>query len=544
MLKQTGEKKKRKSKSLYLIVLRSYILFIVVGIVLLLNFYKMASELAYQSYNPPELSEFVDKLAKTAESDYGKLPVRKYMGRKGYVEILDADGKSIYVSDKSKSRNYTHDMLALIPDIQLGTSYYIDKIHNKDGQIGYYLVKYATLEEDESSVMQPAGIVILDNERNVVYSTGISLEKKRLTKDEITFLVNYGADFLLLQKMQFTDKNGTVRYCIAHVDYQTWYNGGQQGVKIMFTFFASAAAILFALTSFFTLLIMKHVTSPLKVIKEAMNRMKSPDASEHISSYEGPLEFEEIIKSFNDMSERLAKSEKHRIQMEEERRDMLMDISHDLRTPITVIEGYARAVNDGVVKSDDAKKYLSTIVTKAEMLSELINQFYEFSRIEHPQYDLKMEKGDLCEYLREYLAEKYEELDLLGFELITDIPDEVIMASFDRMQLKRVFENIISNTIRHNSEGIQIYAGVKTDGFSCIIQLGDNGIGIPESMRDRIFEPFVVGEKARTSGKGSGLGMAIAKRIVEAHGGTITLGGSEEEMWHTMYEIVIPVESL
>lgn len=543
MFKPNGAKRDKKNTSLQIIVIRSYILFVIVGIIILFNVYKMASSIAYQSYNPPELSEFVERISKTNESDYHRLPVKKYMGGKGFVEILDNDGKLIYTSDNSRSEDYTHDMLSLIPDIQLGTSYYIDAIYNEDGQLGYYLIKYATFKDEENAgeFMQPSGIAVLDNERNVVYSTGVDLEKKRLTMDEVSFLFNSGSDVLVLQKMQFTALNGSKRYCIAHVDYDTWYNNSH-GIQVILTFFAVAAVILFALTSFFTFIVMKHVTKPMKVLKEAMNRMSSPDASERISAYDGPTEFKEIIESFNDMSERLAKSEKHRLQMEEDRRNMLMDISHDLRTPITVIEGYARAVNDGVIKSDEAKQYLNTIVRKSEMLSELINQFYEYSRIEHPQYDLTMEEGDLCEYLREYLAEKYEELDLLGYELVTDIPDEVITASFDRMQLKRVFENIISNTARHNPEGIEIYAGVKTDGFSCIIQLGDNGVGIPEDMRERIFDPFVVGEKARTSGKGSGLGMAIAKRIVEAHGGTITLGGSENEYWHTMYEIVIPVK--
>ena len=240
------------------------------------------------------------------------------------------------------------------------------------------------------------------------------------------------------------------------------------------------------------------------------------------------------------MSIRLKESEKLRIKSENEKQKMLADISHDLKTPITVIQGYSKAIADGVVPREDEKKYLEAIKAKSENLSELINTFYEYSKLEHPEFSLSKETSDICEYFREYLALKYEELDLAGFLMEIDIPDESLNYCFDRIQLKRVFENIISNSVKSNKKGTTIFASLSIVDSIIVIRLGDDGIGIPDSLRSNIFEPFVVGNESRTSGQGTGLGLSIAKLIVEAHEGKISLLDSDKVCGRTMFEITLP----
>ena len=121
-----------------------------------------------------------------------------------------------------------------------------------------------------------------------------------------------------------------------------------------------------------------------------------------------------------------------------------------------------------------------------------------------------------------------------------DIPDDAIFYAFDHSELCRVFENIISNTIRHNEPGTVIFAKMQETGQNILIELGDSGTGIPEAIRDQIFEPFVTGSEARTQANGSGLGLAISKRIIEAHGGTISLIESTDTRIHTLYQILFP----
>ena len=238
---------------------------------------------------------------------------------------------------------------------------------------------------------------------------------------------------------------------------------------------------------------------------------------------------------------RKIRREEHMV--EAARQKMLADISHDLKTPITVIQGYSKAIVDGVIPDESMDKYLNTIYQKSNHLADLINAFYDYSRLEHPEFQLTLEPGDLSEYLREYVAGKYEELELAGYELDVDIPERPIYMSFDHVELRRVFENIITNTTKHNPTSTTIHVSMEfiRERHQVRIRLGDDGEGIAPELREHLFEPFVVGDESRNSKHGTGLGLSVAKRVVEAHGGRIRLLSADETSWSTMYEIILPM---
>ena len=283
----------------------------------------------------------------------------------------------------------------------------------------------------------------------------------------------------------------------------------------------------------------RRIVKPLGTLNAEMEQLSLSELSETELQSSGLTELDEITMSFERMTDRLKESEKERRSLEEGRAKMLADISHDLKTPITVIQGYSKAVLDGIADEETKKRYLTAIYNKSQMMSDLINSFHEFSKLDHPQFILNIEKHDICEYFREYLAMRYEELELAGCELETELPEEEVIISFDSAQLNRVFENIINNSLRHNKGNMTIFSGLTVTEDSVVIRLGDDGIGIPEAIREHIFEPFVTGNEARTSGGGSGLGMAISKKIVEAHGGELVLMPGEER--GTTYEIRLPI---
>lgn len=264
----------------------------------------------------------------------------------------------------------------------------------------------------------------------------------------------------------------------------------------------------------------------------------NPEAIPDIHS--GIREFDQICLRFNQIMGRLKESESERKKLEGKQRKMIADISHDLKTPITVIQGYSKAVRDNVADEETKQKYLDAICRKSEMVTELINTFHEYSKLGHPDYSFHMTEGDLCEYLREYLALKYHDLELSGFGLEVELPDTPIPFCFDKQQFSRVFENLMTNSIRYNSPGTVLYAHLYETEDKIIILLGDNGGGIPENMREKIFEPFVVGSESRTNSHGSGLGLAICKRIIEAHAGTIALRPDPDGICSTLYEMQFP----
>ncbi len=236
--------------------------------------------------------------------------------------------------------------------------------------------------------------------------------------------------------------------------------------------------------------------------------------------------------------------EAERRRLDADKQKLLTDISHDLKTPITVICGYTRAIADGKVPQDKLAVYLQLIDDKAEELNDLLNSFYEYNKVNHPEFRVQPVVADVCEFLREYLAKRYDEINLAGFALRISIPEKMILCAIDQPMMTRALNNIIYNAMQYNAlgtvMGIKIVETEERNKPNTIaIRLADNGVGIAPERRARIFEPFVTGTDSRSS-EGSGLGLAITKKIIEAHGGTITLLDKPSPGFSTEFEILLP----
>ncbi|MBQ8626929.1 MAG: HAMP domain-containing histidine kinase [Agathobacter sp.] len=209
---------------------------------------------------------------------------------------------------------------------------------------------------------------------------------------------------------------------------------------------------------------------------------------------------------------------------EKKRNLMLSDIAHDLRTPITTIAGYSKALNDGMVTDDEKRReYLEAIENKSERMNNLINLLYEYVKLDSDNFALKKEEIDLAELLRENAALLYSDVEEKGMELVVDIPEEPCMVTADSLQLSRVITNLINNSIRHNEPGTEITLELNDVFYNREIIISDNGEPIEEDIVEHIFEPFAVGDKSRRTKGGSGLGLSIAKRIIDMHGWKIDL---------------------
>ena len=223
------------------------------------------------------------------------------------------------------------------------------------------------------------------------------------------------------------------------------------------------------------------------------------------------------------------KDEMHKL-YEKKRNLMLSDIAHDLRTPITTIAGYSKALNDEMVTSEEKKReYLQAIENKSARMNDLINLLFDYVRLDSENYGLRRDEIDLPELLRTIAASLYSDIEEKGMEFEIDIPEEVHMISLDRVQFSRVVVNLINNAIKHNEAGTTIGLMMKTkkDGIEIIIS--DDGEMIPPFLEEHIFEPFAMGDSSRTEQKGSGLGLSIAKKIVQMHGWKLELKQYYEE---------------
>ena len=289
----------------------------------------------------------------------------------------------------------------------------------------------------------------------------------------------------------------------------------------------------------FILWMHRKIGRPLRRLNDAV-AAQAQGRRVQVGDCGGAREIRQIGESFDQFSRRLEESEAQRRRLDQGRQKLIADISHDLKTPITVIAGYIDAICDGKVPPEETERYLRAIQSKAATLTALVEAFHEYSKVEHPEFVLAPKRTDLCEFLREYLAEKYEEIDLAGFSLEVDIPETPLVCMLDPLQFRRVLDNLLSNALRHNRLGTILYFGVAAAGQWALVKVGDNGAGIPPERAKHIFEPFVVGSEAR-SGQGSGLGLAITRHIVEKHGGIIALNPRPPAGRSTEFQLRLPL---
>lgn len=202
---------------------------------------------------------------------------------------------------------------------------------------------------------------------------------------------------------------------------------------------------------------------------------------------------------------------------------MLSDIAHDLRTPMTTVSGYAKALSDGMVQDVSRQwEYLETIQRKTVRMNELINLLFEYVRLDSDGFGLDRRPLDLCELLRENAAILYADAEEAGMQFTVELPEEPLMLSADRLQLSRVITNLLTNAIRHNAKGTRIGLFAYRELERIYVLVADSGELIPEDQSQQLFEPFARGDKAR-AGEGSGLGLSIAAKVIQMHGWKLRL---------------------
>lgn len=206
---------------------------------------------------------------------------------------------------------------------------------------------------------------------------------------------------------------------------------------------------------------------------------------------------------------------------------MLSDITHDIKTPITTICGYAKTLTDGVISLSEEKRqeYLQAIYAKSMRMSELVTMLFEYIKMDSEGFTLHKEKTDVCELLREVIAMMYTDFEEKGMELEIEIPDKLDSIELDKSQMTRVITNILNNALKYNDAGTKVGVTLDEEYRICI---ADTGRNIEPELAEHIFEPFSRGDKARSTRGGSGLGLSIARKIVEMHGGKIWLRTSQK----------------
>lgn len=240
-------------------------------------------------------------------------------------------------------------------------------------------------------------------------------------------------------------------------------------------------------------------------------------------------EIAELGQIFNTMAGKIEKEIALRESSEENRKRLVLDISHDLKNPLASMMGYAElCLKDPDLPEEKRQEYIKVIYDSCIRVNGLIVDLFEFSKLESSEYKIEPVRIDLSEYLREELSVLLPLLDSAGFQYDFNIPEEELYTSFDPKEIRRVLHNLIINSIQYNKEGTAIILTAEQDEKETRVILRDNGIGMSQETAEHIFEAFVRGDSSRNSKSGgTGLGLSIAEKIMKAHGGTIELKTAE-----------------
>lgn len=265
--------------------------------------------------------------------------------------------------------------------------------------------------------------------------------------------------------------------------------------------------------------IYRKIRKPLKEIGEGMRRVTDGEEKVRLS-FRAEGEFMEIVDSFNIMIDRLEQEKAERAKLQKERNQMLLELSHDLKTPLATIKSSAAALSEGIVDETDLERYYNTIAMKGDRVNKMADDMFTMLKMESNDYCPDMKEVDFCEIVRQICAEYYEEMSHLEIDI--NIPEYAIKVMADERLITRTAANLVTNAIKYNQTGskLAIKLSEKIDSVSLIVS--DDGTEIADEVKERMFLAFVRGDASRRTTGGTGLGLAIARSIARKHGGDVT----------------------
>jgi signal transduction histidine kinase len=263
----------------------------------------------------------------------------------------------------------------------------------------------------------------------------------------------------------------------------------------------------------------------IKYIYEKLNTIINNDTTEKLMVFTDEEELKKLLSSINGLLNHKQKILTKHAEIEISMRKMLSNISHDLKTPLTVVLGYIETIRlNENISEEERKKLLLKVETKAHEVLELINKFFDLAKLESGDKQILLSPININEVCTKNILLFYDILTSKGFEVSIDIPNKPIFALANEEALDRVINNLISNAVKYGGEGKVLGLKLKSDDSFIYIDVWDRGRGINEIYKDAVFERMYTLDDSRSKeNEGSGLGLTITKRLVEKMEGEIHL---------------------
>jgi signal transduction histidine kinase len=259
-------------------------------------------------------------------------------------------------------------------------------------------------------------------------------------------------------------------------------------------------------------LLSERILAPVKALTSAAKRLGRGDFSQRVEVND-KSELGELASTFNSMTGDLERAERLR-------KNLVADVAHELRTPLTNLRGYLEALSDGIVQPD--AETIRSLNEEASLLSRLVDDLQELSLVEAGELRLIRQPEDISELINQAVTSARTQATSRGLSISVELPDNLPLLNIDAHRIRQVLRNLLTNAIAHTAKDGTITITARQEENLVKVAVSDTGEGIPAESLPNIFERFYRVDKSRSRATGgSGLGLTIAKRFVEAHGGSI-----------------------
>ncbi|BCJ99133.1 HAMP domain-containing sensor histidine kinase [Anaerocolumna chitinilytica] len=414
-------------------------------------------------------------------------------------------------------------------------------IHNAGQYFAGGIAKTDYKKIDITKIEKIGGFLyILNDKLQVVYSKGTNAPKREsLTPEDISLLVNgeyEGKQGKLYASMaSFQGDDGRTYVCLACIPADkvqitsTILNVSDVGSQFVGIMLFTVVLFLGGYWATVVLLarqINVKVTKPIYVITEALGRVREGEYNTRLE-LEADNEFIYIRDAFNYMIQELEYLKEENLKEAENRTRLLSDIGHDIKTPITVIQGYLTAILNGDIKEGAKREeYLKACFNNTMHLTELMQMLLDYTKFDRADYKLDIKRVEITELVRKIIIDYYQIMEEKALSIEINIPEEDIFAEVDEKEMRRAIVNLLNNAITHNEPGTEINVTILRNEYLSLV-IADSGYPIPEILKQHIFEPFVCGEASRSDSSHNGLGLSIVNRIISMHHGNIRI----EDNW-------------
>jgi signal transduction histidine kinase len=428
--------------------------------------------------------------------------------------------ESKFQSDRERDPNAYFIQQRLRPDI--------NKFNNKEDLDG--------LAVELQNFLKPKGYnLIITYDGQIISSNVIDKDKEEILKigDDMLFQSNslvLEMNSTSLVKNSFIKENKIVNIIAINSSYEPIrFNVRNE----MSTFVISYICLVIIISLIVVTLtngilstkIYKKLIVPLELLSYGAEQIKEGNLDFEMN-YESDDEFAQVCGDFDEMRLRLKDSVDMQLKYEENRKQLVVGISHDLRTPLTAIKGYVEGLIDGVANTPEKqKKYLNTIYTKACDMDLLVDSLFLFSKLDTGKFPFKFNIVNIQDYIKSFYEYSKKEFYGENVEILFENKcRNLTMVKLDAQEMNRVLLNILENSVKYKKKSsVEVKMNLYEKENLIVLEISDNGAGVPNEDLSKMFLSFYRADVSRTNpNEGSGLGLAIAKHIVEAHDGEIT----------------------